>query len=161
MYQVFHYPQPNLKYVKKLRALAGSGDWPELRDKILAAGTLYNSSRERLLLEESLYDRLLALVIEQNDISAFERWAPELLPRFPEQFTEACVRCVDSIMRTSYSRNEYARTIANLKKLHAYPNRRTSSSPSAGRRRTLPVVQCSMNCARGGTKIVYVKPFSN
>lgn len=123
MYQVFHYPQPNLKYVKKLRALAGSGDWPELRDKILAAGTLYNSSRERLLLEESLYDRLLALVIEQNDISAFERWAPELLPRFPEQFTEACVRCVDSIMRTSYSRNEYARTIANLKKLHAYPNR--------------------------------------
>lgn len=123
MYQVFHYPQPNLKYVKKLRALAGFGDWPELRDKILAAGTLYNSSRERLLLEESLYDRLLALVIEQNDISAFERWTPELLPHFPEQFTEACVRCVDSIMRTSYSRNEYARTIANLKTLRAYPNR--------------------------------------
>lgn len=123
MYQVFHYPQPNLNYVKKLRTLTEPVDWPELRDKILTAGTLYNSSRERLLLEESLYDRLLALVIEQNDISAFERWAPELLPRFPEQFTEACVRCVDSIMRTSYSRNEYARTIANLKTLRAYPNR--------------------------------------
>ena len=33
------------------------------------------------------------------------------------------MRCVDSIMRTSYSRNEYARTIAHLKTLCAYPNR--------------------------------------
>lgn len=122
-FQVFHFSQHDLAYVRKLREHIPADQWPTLRERLLAGHTLYGDLREELLALDGLYDRLLAQVTAWESLSALDRWEAVLRPRFPDRMRDAYIQCMETQMRLSGNRKQYASVIAYLKKLRAYPGR--------------------------------------
>lgn len=121
IYQVFEFAQADLKYVEKLKNLVPISQWTSLRDRLLGENTLSDELREELLDMEEMYEKLLDLVIYQENFPALDRWEAVLAPRFPERYAGAYLRCIDKFMTFSTRRDDYIYAINRLKRLHTYP----------------------------------------
>lgn len=123
-FQVFQCGQHDLTYINKLKERLTPGQWPELRERILAGQTLYGDLQEELLEQEGLYERLMDQVAALESLPTLDRWEDVLRPRFPERLRDTYIQCLEAQMCLAGDRKQYAAVIAYLKKLRTYPGGR-------------------------------------
>lgn len=123
-FQVFQCGQHDLTYINKLKERLTPGQWPELRERILAGQTLYGDLQEELLEQEGLYERLMDQVAALESLSTLDRWEDVLRSRFPERLRDTYIQCLEAQMCLAGDRKQYAAVIAYLKKLRTYPGGR-------------------------------------
>ena len=110
--------------INKLKERLTPGQWPELRERILAGQTLYGDLQEELLEQEGLYERLMDQVAALESLSTLDRWEDVLRSRFPERLRDTYIQCLEAQMCLAGDRKQYAAVIAYLKKLRTYPGGR-------------------------------------
>ena len=123
-FQVFQCGQHDLTYINKLKERLTPGQWPELRERILAGQTLYGDLQEELLEQEGLYERLMDQVAALESLPTLDRWEDVLRSRFPERLRDTYIQCLEAQMCLAGDRKQYAAVIAYLKKLRTYPGGR-------------------------------------
>ena len=110
--------------INKLKERLTPGQWPELRERILAGQTLYGDLQEELLEQEGLYEQLMDRVAALESLPTLDRWEDVLRSRFPERMRDTYIQCLEAQMCLAGDRKQYAAVIAYLKKLRTYPGGR-------------------------------------
>lgn len=102
------------------RDLFDPEDWPEEREKLFAA-LPKGAGLAALFADEELYDRLLALVLEEDSFHLMRIHETELLKRYPDKVLDMYAREINWAARNTADRSTYQQWVQTLAHMREMP----------------------------------------
>ncbi len=112
---------PSMKRLKQLKAVCSGKEWETFREDLLR-DRRYRELWFPLLEEESLYQRLLSLIVQENSLQKMDAYESRLKPLFPEQVRDFYAAYMKQAAPYTTSRPGYAELVSYLKKIESYPD---------------------------------------
>lgn len=107
--------------IKKLKQICGVEEWLLYREELLTNEN-YESIWYDLMVEEKLYDRLLAEMQRATTIYTLDRYEKVLKKHDPVQLRDLYVTCTEQAMSRASNRKNYYSVVQYLKKIKHYPD---------------------------------------
>ena len=119
-YLIFRCPNGDIEYVKQLKELTPTAQWPALFEQILRQPSMgYNAPA--LLAWDGQFQRLCDLLSRAPRAEEVDRYEAVLRSWSPEKTRDLYLRCLDMAMSLADGRGAYRKCIKYLRKLRTYP----------------------------------------
>lgn len=105
---------------QELKAAMATAEWISAREEILGALT-GKAELAPLLQIEGLWDRLLTVVLESEDLEMVKRYEKELIPRYPEEILKIYETELQKLADMARNRSRYDELIRYLKRVGQFP----------------------------------------
>lgn len=115
------FRQIDLEYVQKMKALLSDDAWRSYRAGLLQMPTMRDVLCP-LLLEEKMYDELMAVIERRKSIPLLKSYETVLKKAFPQRCVAVYERHLRSVMATATDRKAYREAVRVLKDLRKYPD---------------------------------------
>ncbi len=114
--------QNNLDYVRELKRLTPSEDWPTLRDELLLSENLRWTTRYDFLRDEKMYEQLFNELMTSRSPDYVWQYEKPLRSLYPLEMRDILVNLLNHEMASTGTRDHYRTVIARLPVIAAYPD---------------------------------------
>lgn len=119
-YLIFSCPNWNIEYVKQLKELTPTAQWPALFEQILRQPSM-RGNIPALLAWDGQFQRLYELLLHTVWLEELDRYESVLRSWSLEKTRDLYLQCLDRAMSGAGDRSAYRKCVGYLRKLRAYP----------------------------------------